>query len=251
MKRKDPALEAYRRQLNDWVAAMAVADNEAVTDTADGFTANDVHLFTEGNLDKRADILSIQLSFLRHAFEDLDDLIGEYVMTCPQEAFTAGPADAAAMLRWLLESYEVTPEQEDHIACRLGRYAVEDTARDDRRAHLRFQERLSVARRLANDLGRNDRLRVYLNPALGWAKLQTRVLVDDETHLPADVAFFAVKTEIHSAVLDDPVPSLLAILQDEEGLTLDEWAARSGLGAGEELVALTRRLAELGLVALA
>src|SRR5262249_39250598 len=78
MSKKDAALEQYRRQLNEWVAALAVADNEAVCgDVAEGYAANDVHLFTEGNLDKRADILDLQLSFLKPAFEDLDELIGE------------------------------------------------------------------------------------------------------------------------------------------------------------------------------
>src|SRR5690606_7011630 len=72
-------LELYRRQLNEWVAALAVADNESVTGTAAGYTAADIDLFTEGNLDKRADILDLQLTFVKDAFDDFDDLISEYM----------------------------------------------------------------------------------------------------------------------------------------------------------------------------
>jgi len=249
MSNRDPALEQYRRQLNEWVAALAVADDEAVcADVAEGYEANDVHLFTEGNLDKRADILDLQLAFLRPAFDDLDELIGEYVTGTPQLAFTAGPADAATFLRWLSAAYELTPEQADHVACRLARYEVEDTARADRKAHVRFQERLSVARRLTRSLERGEAVRVHLNPARGWAKLQTREFLDDEATLPADVVFFAVKAEIRSAVLDEPVPSLLEALGDG-GLTLAEWAERCGVGAAGDLLPVTKRLAELGLVA--
>ena len=249
MSKRDVALEQYRRQLNEWVAALAVADDEAVrADVAKGYDTNDVHLFTEGNLDKRADILELQTSFLRPAFDDLDELIGEYVMGTPQLAFTAGPADAAAFLQWLSEAYELTPEQADHVACRLARYEVEDAARAGRTAHVRFQERLSVARRLTKSLERGEPVRVHLNPARGWAKLETREFLDDEATLPADVLFYAVKAEIRSAVLDEPVPALLEALADG-GLTLAEWAERTGIGSADELLPVTKRLAELGVVA--
>ena len=66
--------------------------------------------------------------------------------------------------------------------------------------------------------------------------------------LPADVVFYAVKTEIRSAVLDDPVPALLETLGDD-ALTLDEWAERVGLRDSAELLELTKRLAELGVLA--
>lgn len=247
MKKKD-ALEEYRRQLNEWVAALAVADNEAVVgDLAEGYVANDVHLFTEGNLDKRADVLALQTSFLRPAFDDLDDLIGEYVETNPQIAFTAGPADAEAFLRWVLESFDLTPEQKDNVAFRLARFDVEHTARADRTGHVRFQERLSVARRLTKSLERDERIRVHLNPARGWATLHTREFLDDETPLPARVMFFAVKATIHSAALDEPVPELLEAL-GERGLTLAEWSARTGYGM-DELRPVVKRLAEMGVVA--
>jgi hypothetical protein len=249
MSKPNAALEQYRQQLNDWVAALAVADNDAVcADVADGYEANDVHLFTEGNLDKRADILDLQTSFLRPAFDDLDELIGEYVATHPQLAFTAGPVDAATFLRWLSEAYELAPEQADHVACRLARYGVEDAARADRKAHVRFQEKLSVARRLTKSLERGEPVKIHLNPVRSWAKLHTREFLDDQTNLPAEVVFYAVKTEIRSAVLDDPVPSLLETLGDD-ALTLDEWAERVGLRDSGELLELTKRLAELGVLA--
>ena len=68
----------------------------------------------------------------RRRFEDLDDLIDEYIATQPLAAFAAGPPDAAAFLRWVSATYELTPEQNDHVACRQARYDVEDAARADR-----------------------------------------------------------------------------------------------------------------------
>ena len=59
--------------------------------------------------------------------------------------------------------------------------------------------------------------------------------------------FFAVKATIHSAVLDEPVPTLLEVLGDG-GLTLAEWSARTGYGVGE-LLPVVKRLAEMGVVA--
>jgi hypothetical protein len=249
LTRQDTALEQYRRQLNRWVAALATGDNETVrADAAERYLAGDIDLFTEGNLDKRVDILSLQLSFLAAAFEDLDELIEEYIAAQPLAAFAAGPADAAAFLRWLSASCALTPEQADHVACRQARYDVEDAARANRSGHTRFQERWSVARRLAKQLRRNDGLRLHLNPARGWATLHTRAFLDEETKLPGNVVFFALGMQIHSAVLDDPVPALLEAL--EEGpLTLAEWAERVGLSGPEELVAVAGRLATVGLLA--
>ena len=66
--------------------------------------------------------------------------------------------------------------------------------------------------------------------------------------MPGNVVFFAVGVEIHSAVLDDPVPALLDVLAARP-LTLAEWAGQGGLSGPEELIAVVRRLAEVGLLA--
>jgi len=243
------ALEQYRGQLNRWVAALAADDAEAVAaDAAEPYGAGDVDLFTEGNESKRAEILSLQLESLRPAFADLDRLIDEYMAARPLRAFAAGPADASAFLRWLLGAFELTPEQIDYVSCRQARFDVEDAARRRRVAHIRFQELRSVACGLAGRLRRNPRLRVHLNPARGWARLQTREFLDEETTLPGTVVFFAVDREIHSAVLDHPAPALLKLLE-RKSLTLGTWAKRAGLSGLPELFDVTARLAEVGLVA--
>lgn len=249
MNGNDPALDAYRGQLNRWVTAMANTDNEAVADdVAEGYSVGDVDLFTEGNFDKRADILLLQLSFLTSAWEALEEHIDEYIATQPLAAFAAGPADAAAFLHWLRAANELTPRQIDFIDCRLARYDVEDAARVHRGRHIRFQERLSAAGRLARQMKRNRRLLVHLNPACGWTTLHTHEFLDERTQLPGNVVFFAVGTQIHSAVLDDPVPQLLTLLQDGP-LTLDAWRERAGLPKTDDLIAVARRLVDVGLLA--
>lgn len=249
MKLKDNALEQYREQLNRWVAAMAAGDNElAAVDAASPYEVNDVNLFTEGNINKRADILDLQLSFLAPAFEDLQALIDEYMATQPLAAFAAGADDATAFLHWLKAAYELSAEQSDYVACRLARYKVEDAARARRQDHVRFQERLSVAVRLAKQLKKNRRLLIHLNPARGWALLQSRAFLDEQTTLPGDVVFFAVGIEIRSAVLDEPLPTVLEALSHGP-LALAQWARRADLGEPAEMIAVVCRLAEVGLLA--
>jgi hypothetical protein len=122
-------------------------------------------------------------------------------------------------------------------------------ARGDRRAHLQFQERWSVAARLAKRLGREPRLRLQLNPIRTWTRFETGEFLEGQAQPPADVIFFAVRSGIHTAVLDAPLPSLLEALDRKGGLTLDEWNAATELVGRDELVSLGRDLAGLGLVA--
>lgn len=88
-----------------------------------------------------------------------------------------------------------------------------------------------------------------MNPTASFATLQTREFLDDQTELPGHVVFFAAGTEIRSAVLDDPVPSLLRLLAEKGPLTLADWAECGGLHGSKELVDVVTSLVELGLVA--
>jgi hypothetical protein len=252
MKRTiDPAIEQYRQQLNRWVEGMAVHDNAAIyADAAPDYTATDVDLFTEGNLDKRAEILDFQMAFLRPGFDDFDDLIGEFITAEPLPAYETGSVSGMAFLRWVEEVMELTPVQRDYIACRRGRYLVEEEARANRRAHVSFQERWSVARRLVKRLGREPGLRLQLNPIRAWARFETTEFLEGQGEPPADVLFFAVRSAIHTAVLEAPVPGLLEALDSPSGLTLTQWAERVEVVEPAELVALGRQLVELGLVAI-
>lgn len=249
MIRTDQTLEQYRRQLNRWVEAMADNDPEAIaTDLATPYAVGDIDLFTEGNFAKRFEILNLQLSFLATAFADLTDLIEEYMFSRSLAAYAAGPEDGEAFLRWLCDTREITAEQQDHVALRQARFEVEDAARARRLQHVRFQERLSAASRLAKQLKRNAGLKIHLNPACGWATLYTRELLDDGLELPGNVACFAVGMEIHTVVLDEPIRGLLNLLVDGP-LTLRQWASRAGMEKVDDLRAVARRLAEVGLLA--
>jgi hypothetical protein len=249
MNAEEPAVVAYRRQLDAWASALAAHDPEAVApDAADGFTADDVGLFTDGNLDKRFAMLQRQAAFLRPAFDDLDERIEAFIASGPMPPYATGPSDGAAFLRWLRAAGGLTLEQGDRVACRLARYAVEDAARADRRAHLRFQEWASVAPGLAADLPRNRRLRLHLNPARAWSRFETAKLLGDDAELPADVLFFAVGTELRTALLAPPAPALLIALAEVAPCPLATWAVHTATEP-EELAILAADLAGLGLVA--
>ncbi len=246
----DPAVEEYRQQLNRWVEGMAVSENAAVyPDAGQRYGPSDVDLFTMGNLDKRCEVLEFQMAFLKPVFDNLEELIVEHAATQPLAAYETGTVTGLNFLRWLEEEVELTPEQRDYIACRRGRYEVEEAARADRLAHLRFQERWSVAEHLVKRLGRQPGPRVLLNPMRALARFETTVFLEGQGEPPVDVVFYAVRSDIHTAVLEGNVPALLAALDSRDGLTVDEWAARADGASRDELIALARSLAGMGLVA--
>lgn len=242
--------EAYREQLRRLARALAAgAADDLGPALAGGSTPAHVRLFTDGNRTKRHEALRAQLEFLAGAFADLDDRLEAYLRERPPVAFDAVLDDAGRFLDWVERSRDLTPEQRDHVACQRARQAVEAAARRDRAAHLHFQELWeATSRRLAapdTDAG----LRVHLNPIRAWSRFATGALLDADATPPADVLFFAVGTEIGTAVLEPTGRELVGELASGGSRTLDEWAVLSRHADREGLVELCRDLAEMGLVA--
>jgi hypothetical protein len=243
-------LDEYRRQLTEWALAMAVGHNGSVPAAlAEGSLPAQVELFTDGNLEKRYEKLQKQLEFVAGAFDDLNDLINDYIENEPLAAYDTGDGDGERFLLWLERQRPLTAEQRDHVTCQRARHAVEDVARKDRRGHVRFQERWSVATQLAAELETNARLRICLNPIRVAARFETAALLDEDAALPADVLFFPVGNSVRTAVLEPGVAELLEELAGWEPCTLAQWACLSRHADRDELVALSRDLAEMGLVA--
>jgi hypothetical protein len=204
-----------------------------------------VRLFVEGNLDKRHDMLAKLVTFVASAFPDLDDLLDEYIAQVPLFAQFTGSGDADGFLGWLERRGGLSAEQRDLVACQRARFAVLETARKDRPAHVRFQERW--ARR--TQLDRGAKVRLHLNPIRAWSRFTTRTLVDEETALPADVVLFAVRDGIRTAIVEPAGKMLLGELAAFGACTLDQWRARSARARRTGLVPWARDLAEMGLLA--
>jgi hypothetical protein len=246
-----PPLDAYRQELTSWAEAMTRCHNDAVyAALAPGFRPEQVDLFTDGNLDKRLEKLSVQLEFVAGAFADFEGLMDEYVSAQPLAAYDTGSGDGERFLSWLERCRRLTPEQRDFVACQRARYAVEEAARKNRRGHVRFQELWSVAGELAAELDSNPELCVYLNPIRARARFQTAALLEGQGSPPADALFFTVGTSVRTAILEPRALALVNGLARVSPCTVAQWLWVSKHWGREDFVQFCRELAELGLVAI-
>jgi hypothetical protein len=220
-----PPLEShdtYEAQVTHWARALAAGDVDALGPAlAEGSSLRQVRLFVEGNFEKRHQLLKKYLEFVSAALEDLEELLWHYLDEVPLAALDTGFGDADRFLHWLQASAELTPAQEDVVRCQRARFAVEARASKNRSAHVRFQR----------------------------TRVTTTALVGDEAPLPADLLFFAVGTDVRTALLDGRGQALVRELASFGPWTLEAWAATTTLADRGGLLALCRDLAEMGLVA--
>lgn len=242
----------YREQLAGWARALAAARDDLLHPALDeGSSPGHVRIFTESNLAKRREKLRSQVAFVAEAFGDFEDLIIGYLRQGPMAAYGNAADDGERFLRWVERIPSLTPEQRDYVACQRARHAVEAEGRRNRLGHLRFQELWSTAGQLGGMLGSEPRLRIHLNPIRGWSRFATSALLGEGADVPADVIFFAVRSEVGTAVLEPVGRAMIEELADFGPCTLDQWADRSQHSDREGLVGLCRDLAEMGLVAFA
>ncbi|MHC4875246.1 MAG: hypothetical protein ACYTGL_02030 [Planctomycetota bacterium] len=245
---------SYTLQLQRIAQSLAVAHNDLVAcDVRSGQSVHLVAMFTEGNLDKRFDKLRDQVELLDDEFPQLDDLISEYVAVIPLAAYDTGSSDGDRFAQWVTRRMSVSEEQRDLLAVIRSRHAVEEIARCNRLAHVRFQERLSLNDMLLPELPTSRRLRLYLNPIRLVTHFRSDLFVAVDS--TADAVFFAVGTEIRVAVLDENGHRVLRVLSETDGLLVSElsMAVRSeteSAATGDELTEIVCACAELGLIAI-
>jgi hypothetical protein len=250
--------ETYREQLTRLAQSLASGhNNDIFDDLAAGSTQARVRLFTDGSLDKRFESLSQQLEVVTPAFRDLADLIVEFVYAVPLAAYDTSASDGERFLEWLERTQTPLPEQRDYIACQRARHAVEDAARKNRLGHVRFQELLSLADTLANEMELNRSLEIRPNPIRVWSRFETAELLNESAILPATVVFFPVGTEIRTVVLEGDALERVRELAAFGPVSLDQWLRLLEPFVGFEdvrrrdQIAFCRDLADLGLLAFA
>ena len=242
--------EEYAEQIKRCAQALSIAKNDQVADVlAKGHTLEMLKMFTDGNLDKRYQKLVDECEFLSETFDDLDEVIVEYVKTVPLTAYDTGCTDAERFLRHLESRRSLTPEQKDFITCQQGRYAIEFQALEKRMEHVRFQEMAAIAETLSPEWGENPDLWVHLNPLRVWATFQTTALLDEEDEVPATVLFYPVREDIRTAVLEEEGLAVAKFLSSRARARLDDsgWE-ETGLDR-DERIEICRDLADIGLAA--
>ncbi len=242
--------ENYAAQIQRCARALSLGKNDQVTgDLCIGHTLEMLKMFTDGNLDKRYEKLVDQFEFMQEEFEDLDEMIVEYVKTIPLSAYDTGCTDAKMFLEYLEATLTLTPEQHDCIACQHARYALESLAMEHRMEHVHFQEISTLVDAFAPDWGINPDLWVHLNPIRIWATFQTTLFLEEEDETPATVLFYPVHESIRTAVLEDEGFVVAQFLETRPRFRLDDpdWE-QTGLSRHVR-VEVCKDLAEIGLAA--
>jgi hypothetical protein len=248
--------ETYRERLTRLAQALALGHGAVVLDDlAAGSHAGLVKMFLDGNLDKRFEKLQRQVEFLEPAFVNLDELLASFIRHVPLQAYDTGASDGERFLQWLEQTERPLPEQRDYIACQRGRHAVEAAARVNRLGHVRFQDLLSMSPALAEELETNPRLKLCLNPIRVWSRFETTELLDEAAEAPAEVVFFPVGGDIHTAILEGDGLERVRELSSLGPATIEEWLRLlepfSGLEdvSRSQLIAMARDLSDIGLIA--
>ena len=245
-----PLLEQYRDQIQRCAQTMALGNYEAVRPfLATGNQVEHVKLFTDGNLDKRIDKILDQVELLKPVFDQLENLVSEYILEVPLAAYDTGCSDGDRFLRWLCQMQITTPEQQDHIVCQTSRNKVEQIARKNRLGHIRFQELRSLTDQLKDELDSNPKLRVHLNPIRTWATFETTILLGDDAMTPADVLFFAYENQIRTSVFEELGKHFVETLASHGPITLREWKRLNRSNSRSDFMEFCLDAAEMGLVA--
>jgi hypothetical protein len=246
----NPLTNPYRQQITGLARALATARSDDVRGgLADPATLPGVEWYLTSCAGQRYRSLTKGTELLTEAFADLHELKLAYIREVPLAAYDPNSGDGKRFLEWLKLTREMTPEEQDYWDCQWAPHAIAALARKNRLGHLHFQELCSVAGLLASELETNPDLRVVLNPIRSWAQFRTTALLEGAGTPPVDVLFFATGIEVSTAVLEPPGPALVRELADSGPWTLDEWACLSKQADREQLAALCRDLAAMGLVA--
>ncbi len=240
--------ESYREQMERIAGALARGDCSLVAeDVQSGCPQRQVKLFVDGNSEKRLEKLADQLEFVAEAFDDFERLIEAYVRDQSLAAYDTGASDGERMLEWLCDRRRLTPVQKDYIRCQRARHAVEERARCNRAAHVRFQKLWSESASL-DDWNRRSAV-LHINPIRASATFTTGALLDGAAQPPTEALFFPVGSAIATAVLE---PEVLLAIEQLSGLgptSLDQWGAATGCGDIDRLAETACQLQEVGLLA--
>ena len=241
----------YRDQLDRLAMAMSLPNREqdVAGDLCPGMPAGRVKMFVDGNLDKRVDKLTGEMEFVRPAFDDIDELIIEYIRSEPLASLATSSSDAERMAQRLLQTRQLTAIQKDYLVCQQARHQVEQLARAQRLEHVQFQDLCSLRKQFIGSLETDPTLRLCINPLRVWKRFETAEFLDGESP-PADVVFFADGPEIATAVIEPMGRALLKELASLAPCAVDSWIAVSEHGDRDDIFGLVPPLTELGLVAL-
>ncbi len=248
--------EAAELQYRDMIqkVARAIAGNrteDVLPYLGKKYEAKHVEMFIDGNFDKRIDVLIRLMPFVSEDedFPNFEELAVEFADSQPVAAYEGSSEECDAMLKWLEETQDLTPEQEDTISCQRARYEVERLARENRGAHVRFQELVTIAPTLMPQLDRGDDLTVHLNPITSWSCLKSQKFLDEGEQPPVSVLYYADEEEVRTAMFEPEGQMILERLANIQPCPFSTWRTISDDADAAQLREFVKGLVSLRLIA--
>ncbi|WP_339745804.1 hypothetical protein [uncultured Rubinisphaera sp.] len=255
-KPKPLSPEAAEMQYRDMIqkVARAIAQNrtdDVLPYLGKKYEAKHVEMFIDGNYDKRIDVLIRLMPFVSEDedFENFEELAMQFADSKQVRSYEGSTEECDAMLEWLEETQNLTLEQQDTVACQRARYEVEHQARANRSKHIRFQELVTVAVELLDQLGENDELTIHVNPAVSWSYLKSKKYLDEDENPPVSALYYADDDEVRTAMFEPAGQNLLDRLIDLAPCHFSQWAALADEIDPTELKEFAKGLTQLHLIA--
>lgn len=248
----DASLAAYSEMIRKVARAMASNQVDPVLPyLATQYEPKHVEMFVDGNFDKRIDVLLRLMPFVNEDedFVDLEEDAVEFCEVAAVSAYDGSSEECDAFLAWLEESRELTPEQRDTVEIQRCRYRIEQKARTERPAHVRFQELVSLAPQLFEELDENPELQLMVNPVTLWSELKSNKYLAAEAVVPVPVLHYADDREVRTGMFEPAGVTLLKQLLLLTPCTFLSWSAVTDADP-EELRQFLAHLIQLRLVAI-
>lgn len=243
---------AYRAQISEWAGQFARGITPRSAGMLEpGSSPRQVEEFVDENRHKRCEKIAAFCGLVAEACEDMPAALDRYIAAVAARDGQPARADAVRFLEWLAAHESLDAEQRDCVQCERSRLMVEELARRDRFAYLRFAELRSVLDeqlRLLEDEGRGT---LVLNPAHFWNVLWSRRFLDSETPLPAPVVFYAADEELRTCVLTSEGRDVFHRIERLSRGGFDDLEESLPDSSRDELLEHCRDLAKLGLLAIA
>jgi len=224
------ALNEYRDMIRRVARAMASNQVDPVLPyLGKKYEPKHVEMFVDGNFDKRVDVLLRLMPFVGddEDFPDLEEDAVEFCEISAVSAYDGSSEECDAFLAWLQESRELTSEQQDTVSIQRCRYRIEQQARRQRHEHVRFQELLSLAPQLFEELDDNDQLQLIVNPVTVWGELKSKKYLAANSVPPVPVLHYADDQEVRTGMFEPAGVTLLKQLMLLTPCAFSSWAAVS------------------------
>ncbi|MBX9792498.1 MAG: hypothetical protein K2Y37_26655 [Pirellulales bacterium] len=240
-------VESYAEQLARVSTALAAADSSAVlANITNDSRLGDVQRFVDNAVGERFRLITEELEFVALAFDDFDEFVKRYLRETPRQTYSLDTSDQERFVAWLRNNGALDTKQRDFVAHQQSEYGCLAKARENRSAHVAFQQLLALSK-LAMEQGRSEpNQTLQVNPIHVWSRLT--IAGGDDSLDGENTVFVAVGQQVRSLWLTaDQIDAVRDLMQNKR-VVLSDWTARHPQVKDPEQ--LSQKLIEGGLVAL-